>query len=205
MDISNYKYLFMKRNSRSQPVHFYLAFCEDCGDNIEIRRSDLKKKDHIICIECKYKRSQTHGLSGTKLYRRWTSIKQRCYNPNRKDYKWYGAIGVTVCDEWLNSFEAFNDWSVKNNIEEFDFQIDKDMLNNGFIYSPENCIAVSRKKNLQNRSNSVNITLDDKTMNVSDWAKISPVTRFTIHNRLKKGWSERDAVFVGPYSNGGFV
>jgi hypothetical protein len=25
----------------------------------------------------------------------------RCRNPNRRDFKWYGARGVQVCPEWL--------------------------------------------------------------------------------------------------------
>jgi hypothetical protein len=34
-------------------------------------------------------------------------MKQRCYNPNIKSYKDYGARGIIVCDRWLNSFTNF--------------------------------------------------------------------------------------------------
>jgi len=33
-------------------------------------------------------------------------MRQRCSNPKSPDYKWYGALGVRVCDRW-QSFEAF--------------------------------------------------------------------------------------------------
>ena len=32
---------------------------------------------------------------------------QRCTNPNTKKYDAYGGSGITVCDRWLNSFQAF--------------------------------------------------------------------------------------------------
>jgi hypothetical protein len=32
---------------------------------------------------------------------------QRCNNPKHSAYPRYGGKGVTVCDEWANSFEAF--------------------------------------------------------------------------------------------------
>jgi hypothetical protein len=53
----------------------------------------------------------THGLTRRRnrhpLYGVWSSMKARCYRPCRKDYKYYGAKGVTVSSEWVNSFEQF--------------------------------------------------------------------------------------------------
>lgn len=37
----------------------------------------------------------------------WNDMKQRCYNPKRRNYKYYGGRGITVCAEWLNSFSTF--------------------------------------------------------------------------------------------------
>ena len=41
------------------------------------------------------------------LYNSWKDMKKRCSNPSRKDYKWYGGRGITVCKEWENSFSQF--------------------------------------------------------------------------------------------------
>ena len=48
----------------------------------------------------------THRQSGTRIYRIWTAMKNRCQNPNRSDYKYYGAKGISVCERW-QSFELF--------------------------------------------------------------------------------------------------
>jgi hypothetical protein len=51
--------------------------------------------------------SRTHGMSNTREYESWKNMLQRCSNPNRTEYPLYGGRGITVCDRWLNSFEAF--------------------------------------------------------------------------------------------------
>lgn len=43
----------------------------------------------------------------TPEYTAWANMRQRCTNPRVPSYKDYGGRGITVCNEWLNSFEAF--------------------------------------------------------------------------------------------------
>lgn len=40
-------------------------------------------------------------------YDAWRSMKKRCTNPNYKQWADYGGRGITVCKEWLDSFDAF--------------------------------------------------------------------------------------------------
>src|SRR5206468_1663320 len=40
-------------------------------------------------------------------YRSWYAMKARCTNSNHTSYHHYGGRGITVCERWLNSFEAF--------------------------------------------------------------------------------------------------
>lgn len=54
----------------------------------------------------------THGqhtrkFGKTKEYIAWDRMKSRCYNMKNRSYRWYGAKGVTVCDEWRQSFLSF--------------------------------------------------------------------------------------------------
>jgi hypothetical protein len=48
-----------------------------------------------------------HGMSYTPEHRTWAHMKERCSNPNNKDWPNYGGRGITVCDRWRDSFEAF--------------------------------------------------------------------------------------------------
>lgn len=49
----------------------------------------------------------THGMKGTRQHEGWRGMRKRCNSPNDPAYRWYGAKGVKVCDEWNNSFKAF--------------------------------------------------------------------------------------------------
>ena len=58
-------------------------------------------------------RPKKHGCSGTRLYRVWDAMKQRCHNPNANEYNRYGGRGITICEEW-SSFENFRKWAMSN-------------------------------------------------------------------------------------------
>lgn len=52
---------------------------------------------------------EDHGLRHTKEYKTWLSMKQRCLNPNSINYSDYGGRGITIYEEWKNSFVKFYD------------------------------------------------------------------------------------------------
>src|SRR5690606_9739947 len=86
---------------------------------------------------------KSHGMSGTRLYTIWKNMKQRCYNPKRNRYKWYGAKGVKVCDEW-HDFVPFMEWSYDNGYED---GLVLDRLSSEGNYEPSNCRWVTEGEN----------------------------------------------------------
>lgn len=83
-----------------------------------------------------------------RAYSTWGNMKRRCYNPQHKDYPSYGSVGVRICEEWLE-FKNFYNW-YKDNYYEIDGQymaVDKDILGDGMLYSPETCLIVPFKIN----------------------------------------------------------
>lgn len=89
----------------------------------------------------------------TKLYKTWGNIRSRCYNPKRKDYKWYGEKGIRICDEWLNDFFCFREWAINNGYKE-GLTIDRKDSNKD--YCPENCRWIEWKYQNQNKKITVN-------------------------------------------------
>lgn len=96
----------------------------DCGTVKNVDGQMLRSGQSQGCHACLWTRKQhprlhTDGsrrwIDGkpTKQYRRWLAMRQRCNNPNNKAYKNYGARGITVCDEWNSSFQAYFDYVSK--------------------------------------------------------------------------------------------
>lgn len=50
---------------------------------------------------------EMHGKSNTPSYAVWACMKNRCYNKNDADYKYYGGRGITIYYKWINSFESY--------------------------------------------------------------------------------------------------
>lgn len=123
---------------------YYKCLC-DCGNICFIPHANLVKGMTKSC-GCYRKEntsllSKKHGYSKERLYLVWKTMKKRCYCKTDKHYKWYGAKGVTVCDEWKNNYKAFRDWAYQNGYkattEYTRFTIDR--INPFGNYEPSNC------------------------------------------------------------------
>ena len=77
-----------------------------------------------------------HGLTNHKLYSVWKQIKQKCNNPNSHRYEYYGNRGISVCQEWTDSFVEFYNWCIENGWKP---GLSIDRIDNDLGYYPENC------------------------------------------------------------------
>lgn len=134
------------RVSSGQSKKYAIVKC-DCGTVKEVRYTHLKQGLTITC-GCEKPGKRTHGQTGTRLYDIWSCMKQRCYYEKSKSFPQYGAKGVVVCDEWLNDFQAFYDWSMANGYED---TLTIDRKNNAPAYSPDNCEWVTLQENIRRR------------------------------------------------------
>lgn len=108
--------------------------------------------------------NKKHGLSDTRIYRIYATMKDRCYNCNRDKYSIYGGRGITVCNEWLNSFEAFYEWAINNGYQE-DLSIDRKDVNGN--YEPDNCRWANASTQGFNRNLQSNNTTGHKGISMS--------------------------------------
>jgi hypothetical protein len=138
---------------------------------------------------------RTHNLSDTRLYRIWGNIKSRCYNTNIRQYKDYGARGITVCNEWLNSFEVFYEWAMANGYSE-ELTIDRIDVNGN--YEPSNCRWITMKEQSKNRTDNHHLTHNGETKTIAEWSEITGIHRATIESRLKAGLTIEQALTKAP-------
>ena len=148
----------LERNgSNNQGAAEWLCRC-DCGTThtaagYQLRRGSVRSCG-CLSAENTEKRSTTHGKSNSRLYRVWSSMKNRCSCASHRNYASYGGRGITVCEEWLHNFQAFYDWAVANGYDEnapyMECTIDR--IDNDKGYSPDNCRWVDIKVQRHNRS-----------------------------------------------------
>lgn len=137
------------------------------------------------------KRYRNKKKDNFRLWSIYHDIKKRCNNPNSARFKDYGGRGIKMCDEWLNDFDSFADWS-KNNGYSDELTIDrKDVDGN---YEPQNCRWITIKEQCRNKRNTVLVEYNGVTKPLIVWCEELGLIYDTMHYRIKKrGWSVEKA------------
>lgn len=169
----------------------WLVVCQcECGKTDVVHIANLITGASRGCRPCGHIK---HGNHAKRLHNIWRHMKQRCYDPTRPQFKDYGARGIEICDEWRESFEAFEAWSLQNGYTD-DLQIDR--RNNDGNYEPGNCRWVTGLVNSSNKRNTRFITAFGETKHLFEWSRDSrcKVTVTTLHMRLKSNWEPEKAI-----------
>ena len=124
----------------------------DCGnitysDGYQLRKG-ITKSCGCYQKEAASKTHKIHGLTRTRLYRIFYKMKERCYKPSNDNYKYYGGLGIKICDEWLNDFNAFAQWALSHGYAD---NLTIDRKDNAKDYCPENCRWITIQEQQRNK------------------------------------------------------
>lgn len=136
----------------------------------------------------------THGDSRrgkeTRLYSIWRNMKSRCTNPNKPDYKYYGAKGIGFCAEW-NDYANFKKWAIDNGYTD---RLTLDRKDGTKNYCPENCRWITIKEQQNNKKNNHVLEFNNEVHTISEWAQILKMDRGLIKDRILAGWTVERAL-----------
>ena len=131
----------------------WLCKC-DCGNQLKVWGSNLRNGHTQSCgclqIERTVKASVVHGKAHTSIHNVWKAMKRRCTDPKDQYFHCYGGRGITVCQEWQDSFQAFYDHvSQLPHFGEAGRSIDR--INNDGNYEPGNVRWATAKEQANNK------------------------------------------------------
>lgn len=126
-----------------------------------------------------------HGHTSRRIspeYVTWASMIQRCSNPKHVSYKNYGARGVSVCPEWVSSFEQFladmGPRPANTSIERID---------NALGYSRQNCRWASSVEQACNRRDNVTATAFGVTRSCTETSALFQIPTRNIYRWAQEG------------------
>lgn len=126
--------------------------------------------------------NRTHGMTGTRIHSVWVNMRQRCSNPRCTSFGNYGGRGITVCERWESSFEAFLADMGHPPAEIQRPQIDR--INNNGNYEPGNCRWTTAKENARNKRDNRIVTYRGRQMTLSEACERKGIRESVIVGRM---------------------
>lgn len=128
------------------------------------------------------------------LYPVWSGLFTRCHNKNSKDYKYYGAKGVTICGRWsIKGGEGF--WNFVKDMSPRPEGTTLDRIDREKEYSPDNCRWATPLEQVNNRGIATSLTYDGETHTITEWGEITGIGRETLYQRINyRGWDAKKAL-----------
>jgi hypothetical protein len=137
-----------------------------------------------------------HGCYGSPTYRSWRAMLQRVYSPTYHARQDYERRGITVCDRWRNSFEAF-----LTDMGERPEGLTLERVENDKGYEPGNCQWATIKEQANNRCSSrlIEISGGGVPKTAAQWSYLSGTPSGVIRQRIDRDkWPPEHAIFGKP-------
>ena len=125
----------------------------------------------------------THHETKTRIFKIWSAMKERCYRKAHSHYKDYGGRGIIVCNEWIDDFIAFRDWSLKNGYTD-NLTLDRIDVNGN--YEPSNCRWVTQEEQANNRRNNKFVVYKGEKYTLAQFARKFNIPQSTVSFRNKR-------------------
>jgi hypothetical protein len=134
-----------------------------------------------------------HGLARSPAHRIWCKMKERCSNPNAVNYERYGGRGITVCSEWLHSFEQFfQDMGPRPSS---DHSIER--RDNSKPYCKDNCFWATRIEQANNKRNNRIVEYRGRKQSVAAWCRELGLNYHIVRQRIHRNkWTPERAFSI---------
>jgi hypothetical protein len=129
-------------------------------------------------------------MHGSCEYTCYQAAKNRCNNPNNKDFGNYGERGIKFL------YESFEEFFADLGPRPPGLTVDR--IDNNGHYEPGNCRWTTQLVQQNNRRGNRPVTIGERTRSVADWAREFSINPDMARNRLRRGWSIEAALTRNP-------
>ena len=187
--IHNFQDLNGRRFGRLSIQHYvgnasWLTKC-DCGNDKVVPTKQLLRSQTQSCgclmIDRTKEANTRHGKKGSRVYRIWNGMLNRCRNAKTKEFHRYGGRGIKVCERWA-SFENFY-----HDMGDPPDGLTIERNDNDGNYEPDNCRWASVGEQAMNKSSNVFVELDGKRMTAAQCDRILGRHNGTTARRIRQG------------------
>lgn len=166
-----------------QTVHLKSGHTSSCGCKMDIIHKNIAKVNYV------------NGLSQDRIGRIYHNMINRCRNSKMPMYKYYGALGITFCDEWeplKNGFKNFCDWAFQNGYSE---KLTLDRIDPNGNYEPSNCRWVDLYVQANNKRKTKRYSYKGEELTISEISRKYNIGYFSLYSRVERlGWDIKKAV-----------
>lgn len=196
-DLSGYEnedIVVLSFSERRKGRIYWNCECKHCKNIIQRETTNIKKG--LATCKCIHRKrigtSNSKENRNTEIYSKWCGMKNRCYNQNEKQFKYYGGRGIKVCDEWVNDFESFYNWSINNGWQN-GYSIERTNVNDN--YCPENCKWIPLSDQPKNKRNTIYAEINGERKRLLEWCEEFGVKPKTVYNRIyQQGMTPEEAI-----------
>jgi hypothetical protein len=181
------------KHGRRGTIMLWTCTCS-CGTVVTVPTDRLRNGTRSSC-GCKSRlgRPPIHGKHGSRVYKIWDTMKQRCTNVNHKSYLDYGGRGIRYDPQW-ETFDNF--YADMGDPPSNDHTLDR--RDNDGPYCRENCRWATTLEQHNNRSDNAYLTLNGVTRTQAEWTRITGLSRLTIQQRRQRGWTDEQTLTLPP-------
>lgn len=169
------------RYSGKYRVIYWICKC-NCGTVKNVCGESLKSGDSISCgcfhNEVTASINMSHGMTGSRVYRAWQNMLNRCRREKDEFWHCYGGKGITVCDRW----KVFENFLEDMGEPPVGFSLDR--IDSDGPYSPENCRWATMEEQGRNRTNNVHFQFQGMSKTIAEWSGIVGIKRSTLSMRI---------------------
>lgn len=134
-----------------------------------------------------------HGLSNTRIYQCWKSMRRRVFGKNAACYKNYGGRNIRISKDW-DSFEQF----YKDMYPTYRKDLTLDRIDNNKDYSKDNCRWATKTEQSRNRRNTKQYSYKGEDMFLVDISKKYKINYGALKARVGRlGMSIEKAIEMG--------